>query len=197
MAQPFVEWECSENERLQEERKRLQSERKTLEVRIEALRKKAARSLSDPSLVTQIADLESALPEIPALPRLWVQDVTPEKLAVMMAEQGERIALLSDEGGVFDLLAGLYSKGIPNLDLFLQAHSGSGVRVDRGSRPPVLMQQSAPASWGSSPDGTYKTLPVRSSVERAALRYPWHRGLPVATIAHSAERTRKQEVRRR
>jgi hypothetical protein len=143
MARPFVEWEFTENERLLEERKRLQSERKTSEARIEALRKKAARSLSDPSLVTQIADLESALPEIPALPRLWVQDVTQEKLAVMMAEQGERIALLSDEGGVFDLLAGLYSKGIPNLDLFLQAHSGSGVRVDRGSRPPVLMQHPA------------------------------------------------------
>jgi len=61
----------------------------------------------------------------------------------MMAEQGERIALLSDEGGIFDLLAGLYSKGIPNLDLFLQAHSGTSVRVDRGSRPPVVMQNPA------------------------------------------------------
>ncbi len=143
MAQPFAEWERIEQERLQAERKRVLSERKTLEAQIETRRKKAAMSLADSGVVAQITELEAALPEVPALPRLWVQDVTPEKLAVMMAEHGERIALLSDEGGVFDLLAGRYSKGIPNLDLFLQAHSGSSVRVDRGSRPPVLMQHPA------------------------------------------------------
>jgi hypothetical protein len=60
-----------------------------------------------------------------------------------MAEQGERIALLSDEGGIFDMLAGRYSKGIPNLDLFLQAHAGASVRVDRGSRPPVMLRNPA------------------------------------------------------
>ena len=143
MAQPFAEWERMSKSGSRRNESESLSERKTLEAQIETRRKKAAMSLADSGVVAQIAELEAALPEVPALPRLWVQDVTPEKLAVMMAEHGERIALLSDEGGVFDLLAGRYSKGIPNLDLFLQAHSGSSVRVDRGSRPPVLMQHPA------------------------------------------------------
>jgi hypothetical protein len=143
MARPLIDWEQSEAERLAPERKRLTSERRTQEAQAEALRKKAARLQDNQALKVEIADLEASLPEVPASPRLWVQDVTPEKLAVIMAEQGERIALLSDEGGIFDLLAGRYSKGIPNLDLFLQGHSGSSVRVDRGSRPPVFLENPA------------------------------------------------------
>ena len=39
-----------------------------------------------------------------------------------LAEQGGRIALLSDEGGVFDMMAGRYARqGILNLDVYLKA----------------------------------------------------------------------------
>lgn len=54
MAQPFVESETREGERLQPERKRLLSERKTLEAQIEILRRKAARSPGDRGLISQI-----------------------------------------------------------------------------------------------------------------------------------------------
>jgi len=57
---------------------------------------------------------------------------------------------LSSEGGVFDLLQGRYSKGIPNLDLALKAHSGDAERVDRSSRPPVFLK-SLRLSIGLSP----------------------------------------------
>jgi hypothetical protein len=57
----------------------------------------------------------------------------------MLATHGEKMAILSDEGGIFDILAGRYSSGAPNLDLFLQSHSGSSVRVDRGCRPSVFL----------------------------------------------------------
>ena len=67
-----------------------------------------------------------------------------------MADNGERMAILSDESGIFDILAGRYSGGIPNLDLFLQGHAGSPVRVNRGSRPPVFMQNPA-LTFGLSP----------------------------------------------
>jgi hypothetical protein len=137
---PFVEWEREAVERLEPERKRLLSDRRTQEARIERMRKKAAADDSG-DLVRQIHALEADLLEVPALPRMFVDDCTPERLASLMAEQGERMAVLSDEGGVFDLLAGRYSKGVPNLDLWLKGHSGSPVRVDRAdrTRPPVLM----------------------------------------------------------
>lgn len=38
-------------------------------------------------------------------------------------------------------MSGLYSDGRANIDLFLQAYSGSSVRVDRRSRPPIFMKQ--------------------------------------------------------
>ena len=182
MEQPFVEWESREGERLQPERTRLLSERKTAEAQIEVLRKKAARTPGDRGLVSQIAELEGALPEIPALPRLWVQDVTPEKLAAMMAEQGERIALLSDEGGIFDLLAGLYSKGIPNLDLFLQAHSGTSVRVDRGSRPPVVMQHPALTVAISPQPEVLQKLSARPGFRARGLLARFLYGLPASPL---------------
>ena len=50
------------------------------------------------------------------------------------------MAWLSSEGGVFELLQGRYSNGIPNLDLVLKAHSGDAERVDRGSRPAVFLK---------------------------------------------------------
>ncbi len=182
MAQPFVEWESREGERLQSERKRLQSERKTIEAQVEALRKKAGRSVGDRGLITQIAELEAGLPEVPALPRLWVQDVTSEKLAAMMAEQSERIALLSDEGGVFDLLAGLYTKGIPNLDLFLQAHSGSSVRVDRGSRPPVVMHHPALTVAISPQPDVLQNLSDRPGFRGRGLLARFLYGLPASPL---------------
>jgi hypothetical protein len=110
-----------------------------MEAHIATLRKRSAKSPTDDT-IREIEKLEADLPEIPPHPRLWTQDVTPEKMAAMMAEQGERLAVFSDEGGIFDILAGRYSNGTPNLDLFLQGHAGSAVRVDRKSGPPVILQ---------------------------------------------------------
>jgi len=71
----------------------------------------------------------------PVLPRLIVDDATSEKLGAILAEQGGRIASMSPEGGVFDLMAGLYSKsGMPQFGVYLMGHSGDDLRVDRISR---------------------------------------------------------------
>src|SRR5262249_13374723 len=61
----------------------------------------------------------------------------------LLAEHDEKMAILSDEGGIFDILGGRYSNGIPNIDLFLQAYSGTAYRVDRGSRPSIFLQRPA------------------------------------------------------
>ncbi len=79
----------------------------------------------------------------PVVPRLVVDDVTPERLASMLAEQGGRLALLSAEGGLFELAGGRYSDGVPNLDVFLKSHPGDDLRVDRVSRSPVHVRKPA------------------------------------------------------
>jgi hypothetical protein len=64
-----------------------------------------------------------------------VDDVTAEALTSFLAEQGGRAAVISTEGGIFDIIAGRYSKS-PNMDIYLKGHSGDEVRVDRKGRPP-------------------------------------------------------------
>ena len=91
----------------------------------------------------EIEAAEASLTEVPRSPRIVSQDITPEQLATLMSQNGERLALFSAEGGVFSTMAGRYSGGIANLDIYLQAHSADPVRVDRGSRPSVYMQEPA------------------------------------------------------
>jgi 5S rRNA maturation endonuclease (ribonuclease M5) len=148
---PLTAWEREMQDQMAPEIARISSKRKTLEMRIDQLRRQAANPKNDMNkLQREIETVEASLPTLPVAPKLWTADATPEQLAVLAYQQGERIAIISDEGGVFDLMAGRYSGGVPNLDFILQAHSGSGVRVDRASRPAILMH--APAlTIGLSP----------------------------------------------
>jgi len=72
---------------------------------------------------------------VPVVPRLIADDVTPEKLISLLVEQGGRMAVLSEEGGIFGLMAGRYNKeGGPNFEVYLKAWDGGEIRVDRIGR---------------------------------------------------------------
>lgn len=79
---------------------------------------------------------------VPTLPRLLADDATPEALSSLMASNAGKVALISDEGGIFDTLAGRYSAA-PNLDAFLKGHAGTPMRVDRKGRPPEFIEKPA------------------------------------------------------
>ncbi len=101
--------------------------------RLKSLQSKLTKAKGDEiaKLEAEIAAASIEPPPASKPPRLFVQDVTPEKLGAMMAENNERMGVFSDEGGFFDILAGRYANGASNLDLALQGYSGSTVRVDR------------------------------------------------------------------
>lgn len=65
--------------------------------------------------------------------RLYVDDVTTEKLTSVLSENNGTAAILSAEGGIFDMLSGIYTKNV-NIDVFLKGHSGDSIRVDRIGR---------------------------------------------------------------
>lgn len=142
MTQPLNDWERDEAERLRPELEKDRSTRKVEEARIRSLTNQAARA-KEPAefrqLQEEIATLEGELRDVRSLPRLFTSDATPEQLAVLLERNGERMAYISDEGGVVEIMAGRYSAGLANLDVFLQGHSGSPMRVDRGCRDPVLL----------------------------------------------------------
>lgn len=80
---------------------------------------------------------------VPAIARLVADDVTPEAAASLLAEQGGRLAIISAEGGIFDIIAGRYSGNVPNMDLWLKGHSGDPMKVDRKGRPPEYVRRPA------------------------------------------------------
>jgi hypothetical protein len=124
---------------------RAQSDRRQDEGRLRKLEKQASEK-GDAKARHEAGNLAADLAENsePVLPRLLVDDATAEKLGIMLAEQGGRIASMSPEGGVFDLMAGLYSKsGIPQFGVYLMGHSGDDLITDRVSRRSVRVERPA------------------------------------------------------
>jgi hypothetical protein len=92
---------------------------------------KAAADQAQAALADAIAAAQRAAGiQVPAPPRLLVDDATPEALASLLAEQGGRIALLSPEGDRYA------QGGGPNLGVYLKGHAGDTLRVDRKGRRP-------------------------------------------------------------
>ncbi|MCR5219622.1 MAG: DUF3987 domain-containing protein [bacterium] len=143
--EPLIEWEKTMAEELGPEIRRANSQRKSLEKAIDHKRAEYARA--DPSdrdrIQREIDELEEQMPEETSLPRVLTDSVTPEALAVLMKEQGECMAILSAEGGIFDIVAGMYNKGVPNMDLFLKAWCRESYRVDRRNSDSVLLERPA------------------------------------------------------
>jgi hypothetical protein len=88
------------------------------------------------------ADEELASLQPCTMPKFVIDDCTIEKVAMILAEQGGKIAVMNAEGGIFDLMAGRYNRGQPNFEVFLKGHSGDQIRVDRvgQNRPPIFVE---------------------------------------------------------
>ncbi len=142
---PLRELEAELIEAARSEVARRQSERRQDEARLKRLEKLAVEK-NDAEASHEASNLAAELadqPE-PVLPRLLVDDATSEKLAMILEQQQGRIASMSPEGGVFDLMAGLYSKsGVPQFGVYLMGHSGDDLVVDRVSRVGVRVKRPA------------------------------------------------------
>lgn len=137
LSAPLVRWEKLERDRLRPEIARNHSVRLVAKKRIEKLTKDAVSAENDEErerLRKLIEDEENAMPAEIIAPRLFTGDVTAERLQALLVEHSERMSVLSDEAGIFLIMAGLYSGGMASLDVFLQGHAGTPMRVDRAGR---------------------------------------------------------------
>lgn len=100
-----------------------------------------------------------------------MDDATPEALIGLMAANGGRMAIISDEGGIFDTLAGRYS-GAPNLEPYLKGHAGQPMSNDRQTREGasvdkpaltvcVMAQPTVLRKFGGNADLAGRGLPAR------------------------------------
>lgn len=137
LTEPLLHWEKLQRDRMRAEIARVSSARAVAKKRIERLLADSAKAKTDEdreSIRVEIQREEEAMPEEIRAPRLFTGDVTGERLQSLLVEHGERMAVLSDEGGIFTNLAGLYSGGQANNDVYLQGHAGTAMRVDRAGR---------------------------------------------------------------
>lgn len=106
--------------------------KRILERRQKAIEDKVAKGNAEPGELEQIAkEIAEFVEETPL--HLYVDDITTEKLVSVMAGNHGRAALISSEGGIFDTLAGIYTKNV-NIDVMLKGYSGDTIRVDRIGR---------------------------------------------------------------
>jgi hypothetical protein len=145
---PIAAWEKREAIRLSPIIENRQRRRRVLEAQIKKLESKAAEAVEDAKrdeMLARATDVARALDRVrvPVSPRVIADDCTPEKLAILMAEQSGHIALLSPEGGPFDMMAGRYSSQVPNLDVYVKGHAGDDIRVDRVGRKSEYVESPA------------------------------------------------------
>ena len=142
LIEPLVQWENEKASEIDAKARDINHLRDINLKRIEQLKAKASKpettGTDREKCRQEISDIEKETPAPIYPPRLFTDDVTPERLQELMAEHDERMALLSDEGGQFEVMSGLYNNGHSNVNVFLQGHAGSPVRVDRQGRLTTL-----------------------------------------------------------
>ena len=109
----------------------------------------AQQAVDEAAMAVELSEIEALAGaeavraiKVPPSPRLIADDATPEAIASLLAEHDGRMAIHSTEGGVFDTIAGRYSSKV-NLDVFLKAHAGDPITVDRQSQAPQHVAEPA------------------------------------------------------
>lgn len=108
------------------------TEKSILERRLKTLEDQASKGKAEISEVRKASEELTNFREKRPL-QLYVDDVTTEKLVSILAENDGKTAIFSTEGGIFDMLKGIYTKYV-NIDVFLKSYSGDPIRVDRIGR---------------------------------------------------------------
>ena len=108
-----------------------QIERDIAEARLKKLKTDIAAGKSE--FTDEIHEIAESLgtTSIPSPPRLICGDVTVEKLVELLADNGGVLAQFSTEGGIFQILGGLYRDGELAIDIHLKAYSGDPIYYDR------------------------------------------------------------------
>lgn len=141
MSRPVYDYQHNRQQEMRDIIRKAINRQKVLEARLAKLQKQAANTedqIERLQFINIAADVDKQIKDepVPAKPVYVVDDITTEKLGMLMAENGERMAILSPEGGIFKLMNGFYNERDGNFDLYLKSHAGdpwSSHRVGRES----------------------------------------------------------------
>ncbi|MBK8222627.1 MAG: DUF3987 domain-containing protein [Candidatus Obscuribacter sp.] len=170
MTEPLRDWQVEEGKRGEQEREARNEQIDIAKRRIERLKKEAAETGDAEQALSEIAKLKEVLKTAIPKPLLYVSKGTMEGIRDILKQNGEKIGILSAEGGLFDLVCGLYNAGEADIDLLLHAFFGEYFNDNRAGgvmyellRPlitlglavqPVIL--SSLASGGSGSKGKFR-----------------------------------------
>lgn len=148
MIRPVQEYEQLVIERMRSDIAEAKTEYEVMEGSLKRLKDQAMKAKNQfdrDDLTRQAVDIAQKLERMPVPKslRMIADDATPEELGRLLHNQGGRISIISDEGDVFDMMAGKYSSGKPNIGIYLRAHAGGDIIVDRVGRPDVIVRRAA------------------------------------------------------
>lgn len=171
-ARPFHEFEHEMvNHWLREIGPQLEADVAILEARIKQLTGQAGKAkdaIEREALRGEIKEAKAALVKAKLLntaPALCCEDVTTERLAVLLQNNQEQLASLSpDAGSIVNNVLGRYSKqDRTDETIYLKAFSGDYCRVDRIGRETVLLLRPClVALWLTQPDKVETLLAKKS-----------------------------------
>jgi hypothetical protein len=119
-----------------------ETERKILAKRVTTLEDAAAKEDDATERQRLIKAAQEAAKErdacvVPIKPKLIAMgNTTPEAIGKILVAQGGRLFLSSDEGELFQMLAGRYGNG-ENFEILLNAHTGATIRIERVGRSEI------------------------------------------------------------
>jgi hypothetical protein len=130
---PIKEYEKQIIELSSVELKQKKHELKAKQKHMEHLENQYAKK-PDEKILEEIRALAPELEDVGNPPRVIVTNATPTKIASMMADSEEKLAILTDEGGFLKRIGKYFVDGNEDADIFLQAFNGKSSRIDRQSR---------------------------------------------------------------
>lgn len=137
IAAPPLRWEKLAGDRARSEIARRYAAREVALKRIERHKQDASREDDEKRRAAIQNDIKREREEMPdemKAPRIFTTNATPERTEGLLAEQGGKLGILSDESDTFLNLSGGLRGGMASLDVVLKGHAGSSLRTDRQGR---------------------------------------------------------------
>lgn len=134
MTNVIYEYERKYNQALEPEIRKNHSLRQSVSRKITGLEKRLERKYTFQD-EKELEELQTQLMDMPIIEpiRYTTDDCSSEALTKLLSQNGGRFAVISTEGGIFDIMAGRYSSKA-NIDVWLKGHCGDTIRVDRVGR---------------------------------------------------------------
>ena len=127
---------------------------------------------------------QAAAIQVPIAPRLIADDITPEAAASLLADHGGRMAIISAEGGIFDIIAGKYNNGVPYLDVWLKGHTGDQLRIDRKCRDSEYIEHPALTMLLTVQPAVLFTIACNGAFRGRGLLAPFLYSIPKSNLGH-------------